>query len=241
LGFWGGEPNAQAGQELCTLGDLDGDGQNELFVGDNQVTSTGESSHGSIYFGDGIRLEPGDLSDAPLVLEGSPVDGAFAEAVALGDVDGDGRADAAISAPARDSGAGAVFVLLGSPTFPSAATLESIGDVTWTGATSGIALGTSIGGPGDLDGDGYTEIASSGVRSGATAGELHVLAGRPGISGSYQETDARTVVSGGSTEAEGEGVASALDLNGDGRTDLFFSAWDAASMQGEGWLVYGGP
>ncbi len=48
-------------------------------------------------------------------------------------------------------------------------------------------------------------------------------------------------ITGANTEAEGNGIAGASDLNGDGAADLVFGAWDPSTAQGEAWVAYGRP
>ena len=233
--------DAQAGQEVAPIGDLDGDGYADFVVGDNKITDTGESSYAAVFLGDGRRMASEDTSDAPLLLEGSPADGAFGEIAALGDVDGDGHVDAAFTAAEREGSAGAVFILAGAAVFPSTGRIDTLSEAVWAGSREGLRLGASVSGPGDLSGDGYADVVTSTERDGFEAGEVFVLEGEAGLSGAFSEEDAWAVVIGGATEAEGEAVAGPIDVNADGAPDLLFGAFDLATTQGEAWLLYGRP
>jgi hypothetical protein len=230
---------AQAGQEVAGIGDIDGDGRPDFAVADNKISTTGESSFAAIYFGDSTRTAAGDLAQAPMLVEGSPDESTFAEIVPLGDVNRDGHADAAFSAPDREGGA--VFVVLGTTTFPGATTIERLADATWSASGAGVRLGASISGPGDLDGDGYDEIATTTARGDASPGTLYVLNGNASFIGAWTESDAWCTIAGGTTEAEGDAIAGPLDVNNDGLPDLLLSAWDPTSAQGQAWIAYGGP
>ena len=233
--------DAQAGQELASVGDLDGDGLAEFAVGDNKVSSTGESSFAQIFFGDSVHLQATDLADAETVLEGDPTESAFAEIVGVGDVNGDGRDDAAFSSPGWSNASGAAFLLFGSVSVVSAGRIEDVADASVTGSREGLMLGAAVSGPGDLDGDGYRDVATGTGGASGAAGSVVVLRGAAGLGGAYADTDAWAEIEGALTTAEGDGLAGSCDVNGDGAADLVLSAWRSGATQGEAWLVYGAP
>ena len=104
-------------------------------------------------------------------------------------------------------------------------------------------LGSDWAGPSQASvtstGNGSSELAASSGRDDAEGARAWLLYGASGISGVYTEADAGTTVLGANTELEGEGIAGAFDLNGDGISDPMFSAWDASAGQGQAWLAYG--
>lgn len=232
---------AQAGQRVANLGDLDGDGRAEFVVADNKVTSSGEPSYAHVYPGDGSRLASGDLADAPVLWSGAPADLAFAAVAAVGDLDRDGRGDAAFSAPGANGGSGAVYVVLGSPVLAGSGTLAGVADVVWMADTADRGMGASLSGPGDLDGDGYPDLAAGSARQGSASGSVLVLSGGPSLGATYSDADAFVAITGAATEAEGVGLGGEADVNGDGAADLLLSAWDAGAASGQAWLSYGRP
>lgn len=96
----------------------------------------------------------------------------------LDDLDGDGAADLAVSAPAHDATvrlSGAVYLLAGTSSGPLADARAKL-----SGQAASDAAGTSLASPGDLDGDGLPEL----------------LVGAPGESGAANNAGAVYLVSG---------------------------------------------
>ncbi|GDX78559.1 hypothetical protein LBMAG42_03700 [Deltaproteobacteria bacterium] len=236
----GERADAQAGQEVTGVGDFDGDGVGDFLVADN-VTTGGETArnHAYLMLGSTSRFVSGALADADLAYAGMPTDSAFASVSGLGDIDGDGRDDSALSAAGTNASAGAVFVLFGDPAPTAGVEISDAADVTWTGAVAGEGLGASVGGPGEVTGDGYRDLAAATTRSGSTGAHIYILAGAAALRGTYSTADAWADVAGGNAEAQGDAISGASDVNGDGSADLLFSAWDASSAQGQAWLFYG--
>jgi hypothetical protein len=106
----------------------------------------------------------------------------------IGDINGDGRADVAISAPERTrlgvSGAGVVYVVLGTAT-PFSSRDFDLGLTAVLGFTllgpsaGGSRLGQSITPLGDFNGDGLDDFALAGPVSGAAA--IYIVFGATGF------------------------------------------------------------
>lgn len=169
LEFELGLPEGQTGVDVCVIGDLNGDGFDDLAIATNWARD-GERRRGRVdvlYGGPSLDNRP------DLTLIGPDPDGWFGSSLcALGDIDGDGFDDFAVGAQrARgfEPGSGAVYLYRGGspPAMRPWRTLR--------GEHSGDQFGQRIAAAGDLDGDGVTDLAvgalysdAAGSSSGAT-------------------------------------------------------------------------
>src|SRR6185503_18321104 len=107
----------------------------------------------------------------------------FGSAVAaLGDIDRDGVTDLAVGAQGDDTGGapganrGAVYILLMNAD-GSVKSSSKVDSLTPTGPVlaNGDSFGSSIASPGDLDGDGVSDLAVGASGSATNRGAVHVL------------------------------------------------------------------
>ena len=184
----------------------------------------------------GLRARPSVgtwTQDSEGVPGNAEVGDQFGEALAMGDFDGDGRADLAVGVPgeavAAQANAGAVNVVYGH-----AGGLSAAGSDLWTQATPGIKglaghdhrFGAALA-TGDLSGNGRDELAigiPGGTISGhRRAGAVSVLYGRAGGLGAVDDLwsqDARGV-RGVAADDDRFGAALAIgDFDDDGTGDL---------------------
>ncbi len=219
------------------VGDINDDGIDDVLVG-------ALDGHVYLYFGSSSSTP---LSGTPDVTISGPTSGAYGRILGtLGDVNGDGRPDFAISAPIATvsgvSSAGTVWVLFGrSSTSPWPSSLSlgltsaSCGaDLCFFGTVASALLGNSPSSAGDFDGDGFGDFSFGALRANGGAGRLYVFLGGSftsgttySIPGSMPSSEPDGFVVDAPADAAGMGNSAATPgdfLGADGRSDLVLSA-----------------
>ncbi len=217
--------------------DLDGDGVADVLVGAPQLTSGG----GAFVFPAGLSSSPwqvDSLASDPAAATGSSV-------AALGDVDGDGYSDMILGAPAEDYGGatdpGRAYLVLGGANEPVAAWQS----VTIPRAVNFVSFGAWVSAIGDVNGDGYADVAIGAPNMIDDAetnngGAVFIFYGGPSaLTGPTILRSPEPV----SSAAFGQSVASA-DLDHDGYADVVAlepSGRIGTTRRWRGWVFSGGP
>lgn len=124
----------------------------------------------------------------------------------IGDFNGDGIRDYIDGNPFANSGDGVVNIIDGSTNTP----MHNLP------GTTGLGLGHSVAGVGDVDNDGYADVVAGGPNAGN--GEAHLINGSSGA-------PSTTPTFGGSAGDDyGWSVSSAGDFDGDGKSDYAVTA-----------------
>jgi hypothetical protein len=235
--------------EVAGAGDVNGDGRSDVIVGGVFANAAyvvfGRDSMGTVDLSDlgsaGFRI----AGAAPGNGVGDSVDGA-------GDVNGDGLADVVVGAPfaINDRGfLGAVYVVFGK------ASSEPV-DLGALGArgfridgADGDGVGTAVGGGGDVNGDGRSDVIVGGIFSDfngrENSGSAYVVFGKA----SSDVVDLAALGTGGfrmdgpdAFDEIGFSVADAGDVNADGRSDVVVGAPSSDQdgfFAGSAWVMFG--
>jgi hypothetical protein len=205
---------------------VNGDGYADLAVGalffaDNDVGKA-YVYHGSA---NGLNLS------ANWSAVGEAISNYFGDPVApAGDVNGDSYADLAVSANGYNNGTGKAYVYYGS-----AGGLNASAGWSAVGEAESNYLG-SVGSAGDVNGDGYTDLAVGAAGFNANTGKVYAY---QGSSDGLSETANWTAVGESADDFFGSSVASAGDVNGDGYADLVVGAWGFNNNTGKAYVYHG--
>ncbi len=241
---FGPQKGSDFGGTAAWAGDVDGDGCDDLIVGaqqysdtENKLTNMGAAY---LYYGAPAGLGP----DPGWSYFGYQQDAKFGASVnSAGDVNGDGYTDVIVGASGYTyntlSNVGAAYVFHGS-----ASGLHMIPDWLVYGERATAAFGSAVAGIGDINGDGYDDVAVGALGwdtpSLSNVGTVFVYLGsssglQPVYSWSYEGTLAEARL--------GSSVAGAGDVNNDGYADLLVGAprfWYDALYEGAAFLFLGG-
>lgn len=194
---------------------------------------------------------------ANTVLQGNAVDLFLGSNVSVGDVNGDGFADVVVGAQSWDGGQtdeGAVLVFHGGPGgIASNGAGALVPNAKIESNLAGLNFPTSLAVIGDVDGDGFDDIAAGETRwdpvnppaSSQLWGAVWIFEGSAlGITASDLSYSDSSLYSGVQGAALGVSVAGAGDCNGDGFSDLVVGAglWSddpAQPNEGMAWVVLG--
>jgi hypothetical protein len=232
----GTEQGAQMGTAVAG-GDFNGNGHIDLVIGVPKFSQDAYRS-GAVFVYYGIAQ---DWPDEPDQILSVPQSGTrFGAAVAVADVNGDGFDDLLVGAPEYHNGdvrSGAIFLFYGS-----AAGLAAEPGWHMVGSQTGSQFGLSVAAVGDLNGDGFADLAAGAPWYSFTeskGGAAFAYYGSPTGPGPVADWAA------GVDQASvlfGQSVAGAGDLNGDGLADLVIGApqySQAGDKVGAAFVYYG--
>jgi hypothetical protein len=225
------------GFSAANAGDVNGDGYADIILG---APLNGLPGRALVYFGGALPNSIPDLALAPAT--GSA---AFGVSVAsAGDVNGDGFGDLIVGAQTEQVGPSVVGT---ARIFFGGTTPNSVPDVLLFGSSAGEAFGSRVAGVGDLNGDGYSDVAVSSLdweptQTPENYGRVRVYLGAPLMS----NTPAMILSGTDIQDVFGSGIAGAGDMNADGYDDLLVGAiYDEANPAvvdfGAAYVYFGGP
>ncbi len=220
-------PGTGFGYAAGTAGDVNGDGFSEVVVGEPHY-SNGQVEEGRAYIYMGRSGSAGKTT--AWTAESNQLDAALGNAVSTaGDVNGDGYADVVIGAYYYDNGEtdeGKVFAWYGSAQGLGLGGTPGNADWSVEGNQSYAYLGYAVGTAGDVNGDGYADVAAGayGYDNGQTdEGRVYVYHG----SSAGLSLVADWMAEGNQPYAGfGRSLGTAGDVNGDGYSDLVIGAYD---------------
>ena len=215
------------GTRVADLGDMDGDGVDDLVVG-SAYNSTGASYGGlaAIYYGPLTADLEGEPAER---LEGTTTNGYLGASVVGVDANGDGTPDLLAGALGED----AAYIAYGPLT---SAVSDTDADVLLSGASNDYT-GRALASPGDLDGDGYDELVVGSPYYNSYAGYAWILNGPVTADATLaSDYDVRLV---GPSSGYGGYTLTACDVDGDGTHDVVVGAPGTGTWKGKAYLHLG--
>jgi hypothetical protein len=214
-----GDSGSRFGHDIAALGDVTGDGIEDFAVS----APYADGYAGAVYILSADASGSVDATRSAITLSGDAGDWVGWSVASAGDMDGDGTHDIVIGAPGTD-GTGAVYIVLGCRGLTDLH-LPTEADVVLVGESSGDYAGYSVASAGDLNGDGYDEIAVGAPGADSYNGAVYVAYGSR--TGTYAEKtlgDAQAKIAGETYSLLGLALDAGADMDDDGTPDLLLGA-----------------
>ncbi|MCA9606559.1 MAG: FG-GAP repeat protein, partial [Myxococcales bacterium] len=191
-----------------------------------------------------VRIFAGDDPSMFLDLHGTTSPHRYGQALGAADFDGDGHDDLAVGEPGDGTSPGHVYVYWGSGTG-----LSSLRKIALASPVTGDQYGHALAAVGDVNGDGYSDLAVGAartVRREGPAGRVYIYYGGPDAMMPTVMSATRTEVDSPLPEADeefGAAIAGVGDVNHDGFDDVLIGAPGHSTTRGAGsaYLFFGGP
>jgi uncharacterized repeat protein (TIGR01451 family) len=256
--FLGQKSSEYSGNRLAMVGDVNGDGYDDMLIGAYNARMD------TVYTGGAYLVLGRPAADWGAAFDLLGADASFAgeasgdlaggDVAGAGDVNGDGYADLLIGAYGHNasdvlSDTGKVYLILGrrSADWGQGFDLANA-DASFLGENGRDYAGFALDGVGDVNHDGYDDFivgAYTNDQNGDQTGKMYLFLGRPtadwGRNMSLGAADASFV---GEMPGDwaGYALAGAGDVNGDGYDDMLIGAYgndQAASGAGKAYLLLG--
>ena len=243
--------------ELGLVSDMDGDGFDEIAIGTYENYEVANDA-GKLYliYGEAAAGWGHDVSlssaDAGWLGE-EEYDRVGRSVAGLGDVNGDGLGDLLVGGCWNSSvnyKGGEAYLLLGDATRASGDLSMADASASFTGAAESDYLGRSVGGIGDVDGDGLADMAAAAYcydhidASGTTlsnAGKVYIIQGRSSGWAVDQPVESyadASFVGEAASDYAGLVVSPAGDVDADGYRDVLVGAYKSDLAAGDAGAVY---
>ena len=245
--FLGSAAGNHTGNYVAGIGDVDGDGLDDIMIGASQADN--QSGRSYLFFGASLGGSTNFDFNADHIFYGEDSADQSGFSFAGGDINGDGLSDIVISAPYNDDGgtdAGKIYLILGSSLQEGVVPVNlSDADYMFLGENAGDYAGYSVSVAGNLDGDSNADIIIGAEHShdgGTDSGKAYVLLGAS--LGSFIVVDLSqadySFIGEEDFDNAGHKVSAVEDADGDGLDDILIAANYAdlsGANSGKGYLI----
>ncbi len=256
--FIGPNANSYAGRTITALGDINGDGIDDIAIGAVGADSDYYSRPGAAYVvfgsasGFAASLSAGSLNGTNGFKVSASGNASLGYSIsAAGDVNGDGLNDLIVGASTTGSYTGQAVIIFGSSSPFSASINMSAGAQLVPLQVSGQQIGRQVAGAGDINGDGFDDVmvaSNYGRAGGSNTGTIYVVFGKASGWGTTTDLDGLNgsngfIIAGADVQdLAGISISSAGDINDDGFDDILIGANKAdphGGNSGAAYLVFG--